>query len=54
MMKRSLGQTFFVVVAIFGTNLRGPFVQNVKKSPKSTHPTVYPHAYEKAGFGSGS
>jgi hypothetical protein len=33
-------------VAIFGTfgryvtNLRGTFVENVKKSPKSTHPIV--------------
>jgi hypothetical protein len=24
------------------TNLRGTFVENVKKSPKSTHPTVHP------------
>jgi hypothetical protein len=37
MMKRSLGQNIFVVVAIFGTfgryvtNLRGTFVENVKK-----------------------
>jgi hypothetical protein len=49
MMKRSLGQKFFL--AIFGTfgrhvtNLRGTFVENVKKSPKSTHPSPqYLHA----------
>jgi hypothetical protein len=38
MMKRSLGQQIFVVVAIFATfgryvtNSRGTFVENVKKS----------------------
>jgi hypothetical protein len=37
----------FCFVAIFGTFggyvtiLRGTFVENVKKSPKSTHPTRY-------------
>jgi hypothetical protein len=48
MMKRSLGQTkiFFAIFAIFGTfgryvtNPRGTFVENVKKSPKSAHPTL--------------
>jgi hypothetical protein len=40
------GSTFFFV-AIFGTfgryvtNLRGTFVENVKKSPKSTHPIIH-------------
>jgi hypothetical protein len=39
-----VGQTNFL--AIFGTfgryvtNPRGTFVENVKKSPKSTHPTL--------------
>jgi hypothetical protein len=47
MMKQSLGQTNFFATNIFGTfgryvtNLRGAFVVNVKKSPKSTHPTGY-------------
>jgi hypothetical protein len=33
----------FAILGTFGrfiTNLRGTFVENVKKSPKSTHPTV--------------
>jgi hypothetical protein len=44
MMKRTLGPNFFF--AIFGTfgryvtNFRGTFVENVKKSLKSTHPNV--------------
>jgi hypothetical protein len=34
---------FFAIFGTFGryvTNLRGTFVENVKKSPKSTHPIV--------------
>jgi hypothetical protein len=34
---------FFAIFGTFGryvTNLRGAFVENVKKSPKSTHPIV--------------
>jgi hypothetical protein len=37
-------KNFFVAIfCTFGryvTNLRGTFVENVKKSPKSTHPSV--------------
>jgi hypothetical protein len=41
MMKRSLGQKmFFATFGRYVTNLRGTFVENVKKSPKSTLPTV--------------
>jgi hypothetical protein len=44
MMKRSLGQTiYFAIFGTFGrhvTNLRGTFVLNVKKNPKSTHPNA--------------
>jgi hypothetical protein len=35
---------FFAIFGTFGryvTNLRGTFVENVKKSQKSTHPNVY-------------
>jgi hypothetical protein len=44
--KRSLGKKIFFV-AIFGTferyvtNPRGTFVENVKKSPKSTHTALH-------------
>jgi hypothetical protein len=45
MMKTSLGKKFcFAIIGTFGryvTNLRGTFVENVKKIPKSTHPS--PH-----------
>jgi hypothetical protein len=44
MMKRSIGKKIcFAIFGTFGryvTNLRGTFAENVKKSPKSTHPTV--------------
>jgi hypothetical protein len=60
MIKRSLGQKFFFAIfCTFGryvTHLRGTFVENVKKSPKSTHPTVqHPHCRslkrQKSPFG---
>jgi hypothetical protein len=45
MMKLSLGpNNFFAIFGTFGryvTNLRGTFVENVKKSPKSTHPSIH-------------
>jgi hypothetical protein len=44
-MKRSLGRKFFFTIfGTFGryvTNLRDNFVENVKKSTKSTHPSVH-------------
>jgi hypothetical protein len=36
-------KTFGAIFGTFGryvTNLRGTFVENVKKSPKSTHPNI--------------
>jgi hypothetical protein len=47
MMKWSLGQQNFLLLlflvlleGVYVKNLRGTFVENVKKSQKSTHPTA--------------
>jgi hypothetical protein len=55
MMKRSPGQKnfFFAIFGTFGryiTNLRGTFVENVKKSRKSTHPNTQYVITEKNAF----